>query len=349
MLATFTPDYTGRDLGGRWQSLQARSNSVGNNLVVDSPIVPSGKHWLINNLSFQVNSPNGAFDLRKTECGLYACPPGTPADPLNIASRPIRLDSPLKALNESNAGGTSFGTCLSSVNPFILPAGWFLRGIVPLSLVAFVQTVFGNGFASATTGLTFPGNNVAGNSIVAFIAAFNTGGGGAPNVFDTQGNPYLSVGPLQIGVNSGNFTQCFIAKNIKPGPNTFKDSNGGFGTLRNVIVAEYVADAVNPLLSENSIFQAGTAPIPVALNVRPGNLVVLCPVVPGVLTVPSGFTQRANLGAITSYMYDKIVTSDSSPFSISTTDVGGGSLWGMVLGNQAFGILNGLFIQRDNC
>jgi hypothetical protein len=132
-------DFTSREMGGLWQLLQAVSTPVtaaNGKVVCDSQIVPAGKHWLINALTFTLISLSVNFDMTKFDSGLYLCPSGTPADSIapggaipNVSALPIRLDKPSEALNEANAGGTSFGLVESSVNPIIIPSLWFIRGI----------------------------------------------------------------------------------------------------------------------------------------------------------------------------------------------------------------------------
>ena len=131
-------EFTSQEMGGRWGVLQASapSSGAGGKVIVDTAIVPAGKHWLINGLNFILQSLTTSFDLTKFDSGLYACPAGTPFDSPapggaipNVQALPIRLDKPFDALNEYNAAGTSFGRVVSSVNPIVIPSLWFIRGI----------------------------------------------------------------------------------------------------------------------------------------------------------------------------------------------------------------------------
>jgi hypothetical protein len=192
-----------------------------------------------------------------------------------------------------------------------------------------------------TNSVLFTNPNAAGNCIVVFVAAFNTGGGGTPiTVTDTQGNTYLSVGGIQVGANSGNYSQVFIAANIIGGAaNTVSYSPTGFGTLKNLMAVEYSgASKTSPVRSEASAYSGGAGTKSVTLNTRVADLVILWTLeMPAVdTTPPAGFTTRVASGALppnVANLYDGPASGAGvNPYSVVDTDAAGGTLWGIVLG-----------------
>lgn len=202
--------------------------------------------------------------------------------------------------------------------------------------IAYVQSAVQPAPGSAT----FINPNAAGNCIVVFIAAFNTGGGGsAPTVSDTQGNTYTQVGGVQLGANSGNWSIVFVAKNIIGGAgNAVTYSTTGFGTLKDLVVAEYSGAGLNaPILSTASTYVGVAGTISVSILTRPSDLVILFCVEdggPAGTTPPAGFTFRNGAGALPAFIYDgPPAGAGTNPYAIVTTNPGGGSLWAIALDN----------------
>jgi hypothetical protein len=208
-------------------------------------------------------------------------------------------------------------------------------------MINFVQSAGQTQTSSVLFGLP----NTAGNCIVVFLAAFNTGGGGTPTtVTDTQGNTYTQVGGVQLGANSGNYSQVFIAKNIIGGAaNTVSYSPSGFGTLRVMLIAEYTgASKTGPVRSNASMYSSGAGTKTVTLTTVISDLVILETVEMNFLNItpPTGFTHRQGAGSSPGEedLYDGPAgASGTNPFSVVTTDSGGGSLWGIVLQPQRAG------------
>jgi hypothetical protein len=197
-----------------------------------------------------------------------------------------------------------------------------------------------------TNSLLFANPNTAGNCIVVFLAAFNTGGGGTPTtVTDTQGNTYTQVGGVQLGANSGNYSQVFISKNIIGGAsiNTVSYSPTGYGTLKVMMVAEYSgASTTNPVRSNASSYSFGPGTKSVTLTTTLADLVILSTVEMSApnTTTPTGFTTRNGGGSPpgSENLYDGPPTSaGTNPYAIVTTDAGGGTLWGIALKSQSAG------------
>jgi hypothetical protein len=209
-------------------------------------------------------------------------------------------------------------------------------------MITFVQSVG----QTQVNLIVFASPNTAGNCIVVFLAAFNTGGGGTPTtVTDTQGNTYTQVGGVQLGANSGNYSQVFIAKNIIGGAslNTVSYAPTGYGTLKVMIAAEYSgASTTNPVRANASVYSFGPGTKSVTLTTTLADLVILSTVEmsSGNTTVPTGFTVRQGGGSPpgSENLYDGPPTSaGTNPYAIVTTDAGGGTLWGVVLRPQSAG------------
>jgi hypothetical protein len=186
----------------------------------------------------------------------------------------------------------------------------------------------------------FTNPNAAGNCIVVFVAAFNTGGGGTPiTVTDTQGNTYVAVGGIQIGANSGNYSQVIVAANIIGGAaNTVSYSPTGFGTLKNIMAVEYSgASKTSPVRSEDSSYSGGAGTKTVNLNSHVADLVVLftLEMQDTFTTPPAGFTTRVASGALppnVANLYDGPASGAGvNPYAVVDTDAAGGTVWGVVL------------------
>jgi len=85
-----------------------------------------------------------------------------------------------------------------------------------------------------TTTATFPGNNTAGNTI---IAAISWGNNAAPTCSDSQGNTYTIVTNTYDSTNNQSLGVCY-ASNIKTGANTFTLNVGGASSTR-ILIHEY--------------------------------------------------------------------------------------------------------------
>jgi hypothetical protein len=190
-----------------------------------------------------------------------------------------------------------------------------------------------------TNSIIFLSPNTAGNCIVVFCGEFNTGGSPpAFGVTDSQGNTYVAVGPEQLGANSGNRTQVFIATNILGGAANTVTYSPGFGTLRNLMAVEYSgASKTSPVRSEASAYSGGAGTKTVNLNTHLNDLVVLftLELQDSLTTPPAGFTTRVASGAglpNVLNLYDGPATgAGTNPYSFVTTNAGGGTVWGVAL------------------
>jgi hypothetical protein len=192
---------------------------------------------------------------------------------------------------------------------------------------------------SQVSSVTFSGPTTAGNTIVVGIADFNNGGSEpAYAVTDSQGNVYTAVAPAQQGANAGNRSQVFVARNIIGGANTVSYTPG-FGTVRILIAAEYTgASRTAPVRDADSSYSSGAGTKSVTLTTKISDLVVLFTVemIPADTTPPVGFTLRDGAGnPLGMNLYDGPASgTGTNPYPVTTTDASGGTLWGVVLGNN---------------
>jgi hypothetical protein len=99
--------------------------SGGGLLVADTPVVQSGKHWVVQKATIWLLGDTGSPNPDLGASGIFLCPPGTPASGIPIGA--LRAPS---YINWWETGGYTDDNNNDSLEydiPFILPSGWWLR------------------------------------------------------------------------------------------------------------------------------------------------------------------------------------------------------------------------------